>query len=204
MKDLILLVADRNMRGSLEGILSRPAALGLRGISFDLYVHPEQDPGCLRRSHTFLQSFTHQYRYALVLLDHEGCGREETDRPALETELEDRLNGAGWEGRAAAVVIAPELEIWVWSDSPHVERVFGWGGDRGPLRDWLAGRGFLTPGAVKPIRPKEAVEEILRTVRLPRSSSLYQQLAQHVSLDRCTDGSFLKLKSTLKAWFGQS
>jgi hypothetical protein len=201
MKDLVLLVADKNMEGSLKGILARPAALGLREISFDPYVHPEQDPGCLRRCHTFLQSFTHQYRYALVLLDHEGCGREETDRLELETELEDRLNGAGWEGRAAAVVIAPELEIWVWSDSPHVERVLGWKEAERPLRDWLVERGYLAPGQLKPHRPKEAVEKILRTVRLPRSSSLYNELARKVGLDRCIDPSFAKLRRLLREWF---
>jgi hypothetical protein len=30
---------------------------------------------------------------------------------------------SGWENRAAAVVLDPELEIWVWSDSPEVEAV---------------------------------------------------------------------------------
>jgi hypothetical protein len=200
MKDLVLLVADKNMEGSLKGILARPAALGLREISFDLYIHPEKDPGCLRRCHTFLQAFSHQYRYALVLLDHEGCGREETDRLELETELEARLAETGWERRAAAVVIAPELEIWVWSDSPHVDRILGWKAE-GPLRDWMVERGYLTPGQVKPGRPKDAVEEILRTVRLPRSSSLYNQLARTVSLEKCVDPAFAKLRRCLSGWF---
>ncbi len=155
----------------------------------------------MRQSHTFLQSFIGQYRYALVLLDHEGCGREETDRLELETELEGRLAEAGWRGRAAAVVIAPELEIWVWSDSPHVDRVLGWREEGRPLRDWLVQRGYLMPGQVKPSRPKEAVEEILRTVRLPRSSSLYNQLARTVSLEKCVDPAFAKLRRCLSEWF---
>ncbi|HEX6900052.1 MAG TPA: hypothetical protein VF789_10080 [Thermoanaerobaculia bacterium] len=37
----------------------------------------------------------------------------------------------------------------------------------------------------------------------PRSSSLYNQLARSVSLDRCVDDSFVKLRRTLQAWFGR-
>ncbi|MFB3133348.1 MAG: hypothetical protein ACE10K_12585, partial [Rhodothermales bacterium] len=54
----------------------------------------------------------------------------------------------------------------------------------------------------KPQRPKEAVEAVLRATDTPRSSSLYRQLAQKVSLNRCDDPAFLKLKSTLQEWFG--
>lgn len=57
-----------------------------------------------------------------------------------------------------------------------------------------------TPG-IKPVRPKEAMEDALRSVRLPRSSALYRQLAQQVSLSRCTDESFLKLRKILQTWF---
>ncbi len=50
-KDLILLVADKNMDASLKGLLSRFHALGHRQVTFDLYVHPDRDPGCLLRGH---------------------------------------------------------------------------------------------------------------------------------------------------------
>ena len=47
------------------------------------------------------------------------------------------------------------------------------------------------------------IEHALRTVRLPRSAALYRQLAQQVSLTRCTDASFLKFKVTLQKWFAE-
>ena len=53
-KDLILLVADKNMEASLKGLLTRFRSLKLRQVTFDLYVHPERDPGCLLRAHDFL------------------------------------------------------------------------------------------------------------------------------------------------------
>lgn len=134
-KDLALLVADKNMEGALRGLLSRPKSLGLREIAFDLYVHPERDHGCLLRSHHFLRPFSHQYAHALVLLDRDGCGQESVDRATLERQVEDHLAASGWADRAAAIVIDPELEIWVWSDSPHIATALGWASD-GPGAQW--------------------------------------------------------------------
>ncbi|HEY4589423.1 MAG TPA: hypothetical protein VII86_09345, partial [Thermoanaerobaculia bacterium] len=103
-----------------------------------------------------------------------------------------------------AVVISPELESWVWSDSPHVERALGWDRGPAPLRSWLQEKGLLEAGAAKPAQPKEAVELALKTVRTPRSSSIYLELARSVSTDRCTDPAFLKLKRCLREWFPPS
>jgi hypothetical protein len=199
--ELIVLVADKNMEFAVKGILSRFNALGIREVAPKLHVHPENDPGCLLRGHLFLSLFVNQYAHALILLDREGSGRERSSREALESELEERLNQSGWGNRAAAIVIDPELEMWVWSDSPHVDSVLGWEGKEPALRSWLQERGYLQEGRIKPGRPKEAMEQALRTVRKPRSSAIYQQLARKVSLERCTDSSFVKLKTILQGWF---
>lgn len=134
-------------------------------------------------------------------MDREGCGREAAGREQLEKEIEFRLDDSGWEDRAAAVVIDPELEIWVWSDSPHVDAIIGWEGRDPPLRTWLKDREFLREDQIKPLRPKEALEGALRVSRTPRSSSIYLKLAQKVSLERCIDPSFVKLKIILQEWF---
>lgn len=200
-KDLVLLVADKNMEASLRGLLSRFHSPGFRPVAFDLYVHPERDPGCLLRGHDFLRLFVSRYERALVLLDHEGCGREAAERSVLESQLEERLSEAGWRERAAAVVISPELENWVWSDSPHVDRALGWDSSTTPLSNWLREKGLLEAGAAKPAKPKEAVELTLRTARKPRSSAMYLELAKSVGTDRCTDPAFLKLRRCLREWF---
>jgi hypothetical protein len=198
-RDLVVLIADKNIEGALRGLLSRPRSLGLREISCDLYVHPERDPGCLLRGHHFLKPFAHKYAHALVIFDREGSGRE-AERAFLESEVEDRLSSSGWDDRAAAVVIDPELEVWVWNESPHVESALGWSGDMS-LKDWLTQKGWLREGETKPAQPKTAVEEALRLARRPRSSALYQELARRVSTDRCIDAAFLKLRRTLAGWF---
>lgn len=199
--ELIILVADKNMEFAVKGILSRFHALGIREVAHAIHVHPENDPGCLLRGHLFLSLFVNQYAHALIVLDREGSGQERSSRETLESELEERLNQSGWDNRAAAVVIDPELEMWVWSDSPHVDSVLGWEGKEPALRSWLQERKYLQEGRIKPGRPKEAMEQALRTARKPRSSSIYQQLARKVSLERCTVSSFVKLKTILQGWF---
>ncbi|MCP3976147.1 MAG: hypothetical protein GY720_16825 [bacterium] len=196
----MVLVADKNIEFTIKGLLSRPQALGTREVSSRVVPHPERDPGCFLRAKEFLRPFRERHRHALVLLDREGSGRDEQTREDLEKDLEERL-APDWGERAAAVVLDPELEVWLWSDSPHVETVLGWRGRSPTLRTWLTQAGFLQEAAVKPARPKEAVEKALRIVRKPRSSALYRQLAEKISFKRCTDPAFLKLLQVLRDWF---
>jgi hypothetical protein len=200
-KDLLVLTADKNIEFAVRGVLSRSKSLDIMEITADFRVHPENDPGCLVRGHDFLKPFSNQYNHALILLDREGSGSEQECRETLEKIIEDKLSVSAWGDRAAAIVIDPELEMWIWSDSPHVASILGWDGRDPDLRSWLLSRNYLEEREVKPSRPKEALEDALRTARKPRSSSLYLQLAEKVSLDRCVDQSFVKLKNTLQKWF---
>lgn len=201
MKDLVVLTADRNTQFALRGIVSRSNALGIRHIDADYFVHPQRDPGVLGDAHDFLRIYLRLYRYALVILDREGCGREEKTREDLEKQLQENLERNGWKDRSAAVAIDPELEIWVWTPSDHVPAILGWKGNYASLKSWLTEKNFLQPGQPKPCRPKEAMEAILRERRIPRSSALYQELAQKVSFMGCTDPAFCKLRDTLQRWF---
>jgi hypothetical protein len=200
-KDLIVLVADGQMEHAVRGLLTHNEAIGFQRLSFDAYVHPNKDPGCLLRGHDFLRPFNRQYRHAMVMLDREGCGRYDVSRNQLEMELEARLSTAGWDNRAVAVILDPELEIWVWSDSPVVEEVLGWSNRTPRLAEWLQSEGHVTSGQTKPSRPKEAMEHALRLARRSRSSAIFLKLAQRVSVKRCIDPAFLKFKSVLRKWF---
>ena len=200
--DLVILVADKNMEHAFRGVLSRGPSLGLRDIAATLYEHPEHDPGCRRKCHDFLRPFSKQYAHAIVAFDLEGCGREQLSRDALQLEIAEQLSKNGWGDRAAAIVIEPELDVWVWSDSPHVAAILGWKDREPALRIWLEQERLLTPGHIKPTKPKEAMEKALRLVRKPRSSALYELLAKKVSLERCVDPAFLTLKALLQEWFG--
>lgn len=199
--DLIVLTADKNMEFSVKGVLERPRALGISDIKFQIYPHPHRDPGCRLEGHEFLRTFSKRFCHALVMFDREGCGNDSLSRVELERVVEENLSKSGWEDRAAAVVINPELEIWLWSDSPEVDAALGWKGKSPSLRSWLLEKGFLNNGPLKPSPPKDAVEAALKEVYKPRSAAIYKKIAESVSLKRCQDPAFLKLKEKLTQWF---
>jgi hypothetical protein len=200
-KDMVVLVADNTMKLTVQSLLLRTQSFGIRPIQADIFHHPEHDPGCRLKGIDFLADFTNQYQYALLMFDYEGSGENSKSACDLETELTQALYGSGWNNQATVLVIEPELDIWIWSDSPHVPTMLGWNGDYSDLRRWLESKGFWESGSSKPSRPKEAVEAALREVRKPRTSSLYSQLANKVSLSRCTDRAFTRFKSILQRWF---
>ena len=201
-RDLVVLVADADMREAMGSLIRRHKSFRIREISHQVYVHPGRDPGCLRRASEFLRPFSNRFLHALVLFDLEGCGREQAGRAGLENEVEQELHRDGWQERARAIVINPELEAWLWSPSPHVARTLGWTETKPALRPWLSEEGYWREEAPKPDRPKEAMLATLREVRKPRSASVFAALGRKVGVSRCSDPAFGKLVATLRDWFG--
>lgn len=200
--DLIALVPDKDQRETLDGLLTtRIGSLGIRKISFKILVHPRRDPGCYIEAQDILQPLVNKASYALVVFDHEGSGQEGRSANEIADDLLDRLSRSGWQNRAQVLVIEPELEIWVWSDSPQVDAALGWSGRSENLRGWLSIRGVWPDNSPKPPRPKECLLEALREVRVRRSSAIYRQLAEKVGLERCQDPAFNELKDILRSWF---
>lgn len=200
-KDLVVLTADKDMKLLVQGLLTRPEDLNIQPVSAEFFIHPEHDPGCLLRADDFLRPFYSRFQYAIVMFDREGCGREAYPAERLELGVKDRLRKSGWSDRASAIAIDPELENWVFSDSEAVDAALGWTGRNPSLRSWLKKRGYFKKDQSKPTRPKEAMLEALREVKIPRSSSIFGQLARNVNFEGCTDRAFLKFKNTLQAWF---
>lgn len=203
-KDLIVLVADSQMEQTMRGLLSRTEALSIRQISFDIRVHPHRDGGCRNEGVTFLRMLRKQYHHALLLFDHEGCGREKLLPAKLESQLEQQLANNGWSENCAVIVLNPELEIWVWSSSRKVDEILGWSGQLVPLRNWLLENGYLSGLGKKPERPKEALHAAMKEVRKFPSAAIFNQLARSVRISDCQDRAFLKLRQRLQAWFAHS
>lgn len=197
-KELVALVADKAMEAVLRSLLERPQALGIRRVDYDVYVHPEHDPGVRAGAHSFLRMFSRSYSRSLVILDREGCGSAAA-AGEIAAEVRQRLERSGWKERCAAVVLDPELEVWLWSPSPHVAEALGWSHEE--LWSWLGERGYLAAGGPKPDSPKMAVEAALRERRIPRSSAIYRRIAERVSLRDCSDESFLHFRGMMRAWF---
>lgn len=197
----MILVADTDIELTMRGLLSSPVTLGIRPIDFEVFTHPRHDPGCVHEGVSFLTKYSGEFSHGLLVLDHEGSGREDRTSNNLEDELDCEFRRTAWDERCKAIVLEPELEAWVWSTSPHVYAVAGWKGRGDELRSCLVGKGLWRDGEMKPHRPKEAFHVALRAARKPRSVSLYWQIAERVSLERCADRSFHVFRDTVRKWF---
>ena len=139
-RDLMVLVADSDTHRVMESLLSTPERLGIRQITFAIESHVGRDPGCRKGSPEFLRSYLGDFRHALVLFDRKGCGSTKTRREIQEQVRRD-LAANGWNDRARAIVIAPELEVLVWGSVENLAQVLGW--SEGALRRFVTKRGLL-------------------------------------------------------------
>lgn len=196
--DLVVLAADKNMEFILRAGFDRPEALGIRLIDARIQVHPFSDGGVRTSGSNVLSHLSRQYDHAVMILDFEGSGATGTAID-LESHLDTQL-APSWQNRAKAIVIEPELESWVWGSDNALKQVLRWREATG-IRKWLNENGFSFTGEGKPERPKEAFESILRQLKRPRSSALYHRVGTHISLEKCTDPAFRRLRDQLQQWF---
>ena len=201
MKDLVCLVADRQIEATISTLLDRPRALGIRPITKEILRHPESDPGCYERPTDLLRGYRNEVERALVVLDHAWKGVPATSGPELEILIEARLSREGMAGWAVPVVIEPELETWVFSASSHVDKVLGWQGRSPALREALETHRLWKPEDPKPADPKAALEWAVRQAGKRRDTPIYRELARRVSTRRCQDRAFLRLRNLLQDWF---
>lgn len=201
--DLVVLVPDNAIEQVIIGLLSRTKRLGVHPVSYEILKHPHRDPGCYGASYMVLRPYVRIASKALVVMDREWDGAPSSGRAAMQSEVERQLRPA-WRDRVRCIVIDPEADVWIWSDSPHVAAELGWRG-RGPeLRRFLEKAGLWRRGDAKPHDPKRAFHEAARKAGVHPSSALFGALARKVSLARCRDESFLDLVSTLRAWFSSA
>src|ERR1700722_10824941 len=201
MRDLVVLTACQHSKFAVRAVMARADSLSIRAIDANFVVHPENDPGCFNTAHTLLRSQVDQYRYALVIFDRHGSGQERFAASQIASIVTEHLARNGWTDRAAVVVINPELEAWVWSDSPNVDRILGWEGRLPPLRSWLEETGWIPQGQTFPSDPKGALLSAIRASGVRHSSSLFEALGQSVGLRECADPNFRRLCDILRGWF---
>ena len=197
---LVVLVADRDIEEAFTAVLGHPSSLGTRPVRFERRRHPNRDGGCRANAAEFLRPFRRRFSHALVVFDREGCGSS-APRSEIERRVESELAHSGWQTRGKAIVIDPELEGWLWSDSPAVLKGLGWNRGYAELRSWLEEEEVWDHSSAKPHKPKVALNRTLRRTRRRRSARVYGEIAAGVSLTRGQDPAFDKLGTILQAWF---
>lgn len=199
-KDLVVLVADADMAEAVRGLLRRPESLGIGKLAWQVVTHAMHDPGCRAVAPVQLRSFQNDFKRAVVMFDHSRCG-DPRPREVIQREVEVGLMRHGWRNPAKAIVIEPELEAWVWSRSRHVPELLGWTAGYPALRSWLERNGLWRTGESKPIDPKGAMRRALRQMNLQSSARRFAELADAVSLRRCSDPASNEFARTLRKWF---
>jgi len=189
------------MFGVLAQVLRRPESLGIRPIDPLVVLESRHDPACARIGVQRLGKYARDFDHAILMFDHEGSGRERESPEEIEASLDAEFRRSAWGDRARTIVVAPELEVWLWGGSPHVDRAIGWTGRSPSLRSWLAEEGWWPEGAPKPLRPKEAFQAAARETRTTANPKIMQEIARRASHRRCTDRAFLRLRDTLRTWF---
>ncbi len=205
MKDLFVLVADLDIEVTMKGLLTkRQPSLGIRDIDPTFIRHMHRDPGCRRGAAETARKFVNDHKYALVLFDKHGSGDEQARRQDIQSAVEKDLRQAGWENRSKAIVIEPELEMWVWSGSSHVGKALGWDEGTDALRKWLCENNLWPGDEGKPPDPKLAMKRAMEVKKHSPRPEVFRNLAEGVSLTNCKDSAFLELCKTLQEWFPAS
>jgi len=211
MRDCVFLLADSTMAEVIDGFLSRghlEGRIGCRTFAYEYQAdvvvdvaHGNTDGGVHRRAHQILREhgYVTTHQHAVVVLDQKFGGQ----RPAAEVreEILRNLRANGWPGdRSEVIVIEPELEVWMWQDSVHVEAAVGY--RRPPsLRDFL-GRDDLWPrGDAKPPQPKTLLKSVCRHNAVPYSAAVHREIAENIRVKDCRDDAFRRLVDTLRRWF---
>jgi hypothetical protein len=197
-QDLLVVVADSDQQFAIRTLLEkRSKALGLKDLRVSVERHSGRDPGVYNTGVALLGSFgfPDRFKFAMLVID-----TEWEDSPGLqgiETRILRDLKTRGWEEKSAVIAIEPEIEAWVWQDSPHIPRVLGRKDSFDDMRQSL--KDLWPLELSKPKDPKTVFDRARG--RLPRSPALFAQLAEKVSVQRCTDPSFLKFRDQLQIWF---
>jgi hypothetical protein len=199
MKDLIILVADKNAQFCLRGGLARHQSIGIRPIEIEFRVHPERDGGARKNGVSLLAIERGRFANAVLMFDFEGSGASHADALSLEEDL-DRELVKTWGATAKAIVLDPEVDSWVWGSDNSLAQSLNWA-EPLPIRRWIEDQGFKLDANGKPVRPKEAIESVLRKQRMPRSSAIYEKITSNVSISRCVDPAALRLRNWLVSRF---
>src|SRR5207248_1007493 len=139
------LFADGQMEQTFKGFLERESfhlSLGTRPFTYDNIVDRQNnDPGVYKRGHELLHRFYGECHHAIAVLDNEWEGSPGPE--IIQRHMKENLARKGWRKEdVEIIVIVPELEIWLWQDSPHVAAAFRFDHPLQPsLKKWLEVRG---------------------------------------------------------------
>jgi hypothetical protein len=194
MRDIMFLLADGGMEQVLRGFLSRDQfhrSLGGFELdpALDVVVPPTKDPGVYGTAHELLRPYERTHQRAIVIVDADWKGTP--GAPAMREHISQCMT-ARWQD-FGVIVIDPELEAWIMSETPHLASIF-----RCPQNylQILQQADWWPSGPPKPPRPKEALEHLKRHYELRVVNADFGKLAAVTSVRQCQDPAFNQLRES--------
>lgn len=206
-RDCLFFVADKTMRETFLGFLSREdraAQLGCGNFDFDpaedlFFAAGQNDPGLYTRAGSLLSPFLQSHRKAVVVLDCDWDGSP--GQAQILLNITTQLQQSGWALEDVIVIaIEPELEQWIWQDSPVLSDELRMEAPQG-LKATLSQRGLWRAEDAKPQSPKDLFIQLRRENNVKLSSSIFKRIASRVPVAACGDDEFRRLVAQLQAWF---
>lgn len=199
-RDVVFLVADGGMEQMLRGFFGRDhfhRSLRCGPFTFDpakdVVVAPTKDPGVYGTARELLRPYEHSHERAVVMLDADWAGSP--GATTIQAQIKAALADV-WD-EFAVIVIEPELEAWIWQDSPHLAEVL-----KCPdFRALLERSGHWPADAPKPPDPKGALDHLRRRYKVKVFNADFGKIAARVSVRHCQDAAFRQLCDHLRTWF---
>ena len=160
-------LADQTIEAMVVGFLTRTGAfpsLGCRAFEFDpridvLVPGGMNDPGLVARARDFARGARRAAERVVFVLDNDWEGTPGVD--GIRSNIVEACGTEGWDtDRVCVIVFDPEVEVWVWQENPHAREALGLAPGES-LREAVPNT-VWPANAAKPLRPKEALQQLLR------------------------------------------
>lgn len=199
-------LADQTIETMVVGFLSRPGAfpsLGCRAFDFDpkidvLVPGGMNDPGLVARARDLARGAHRAAERVVFVLDNDWEGTPGVD--GIRSRIMQDCSTEGWDiDRVCVIVLDPEVEVWIWQESPHVREALGFAPGES-LRAAVSSAAW-PDDAAKPLRPKEALQQLLRARGKPFSKAIHRKIAEGTTIKRCVDPGLQQLREFLQRQF---
>lgn len=188
----------------MQALLNRVHGLGIRHVTFEFDLRfntvRTQGPNIARERRR-------RFPYVICLWDHRGSGQEHKPASQVQGKVQAHLNGNTLKGCSKAIVIDPELEIWLWQDWTAIAVALKV--EEKQLAKWLKNyqqRQFPTHSVQELVQrfPQEALEAVVQQAGEKPDSALYGRIADAANFELWSkEPSFRQLRRTLRRWFPQ-
>lgn len=199
---LLVLVEGINDERVLKVVLHRGRELGFNPLSEPQVEFRRHSSEVCTSGAQIARNEKHRYSHFLLVWDHDGSALQSQGYQPTKAQgiVQSQLNGYSLKGCSKAIVIAPELEAWFWSDLNAIARTLQVAREEleGYLQELEAKEGLSYAE-----KPKETLQRVASWKQERADSDLYERITSQANLEmwQHQHPSFEWLVRALRRWF---